>query len=378
MKAWYREKGCTRVLMESTAAYWRPVYEVLEEEEEGKEPFTLVLANAEAVKRVPGRKTDFSDARWLAQLGYFQMVNPSYVPPRGQRDLRDLLRLRRSLVETHAQKQNEVAELLQTAQVKLDSVVSDLFGKSGRAMLQALADGEVDAKKLAKLALGSLKEKNAALVTVLDGCFREHHRFQLGVLLGLIADVEKQIQAVDARIDSTLTDDFQEAIERLIEIPGIGEETARTILAEVGTDMTVFGTSERFCAWVGVVPGNNKSGGKRLRGKGARTRKGNRYAKTAFAIAATAASRKKGSWFRDKKFRLQARMGSAGKAVIAIAHSLARVVFKLLSTPGLRFQEADIRAVDARAAQSQITRAMKVLNGFGYDVQLNARAPALP
>ena len=300
LRDWLLAQGVTHVAMEGTGIYWRPVYELLED------AFELIVGNAHHIKNVPGRKTDVKDSEWLADLARHGLIAKSFVPPKPLRRLRELLRYRRKLMESRTAERNRLLKLLETANIKLASVASSVFGVSGRLMLQALIDGVATPAAMAALARGRLRKKATALERALEGRLDEHHRFLLQLQLRRLDAVDTDLLSLDARIDEALLP-YREQCEVLEQIPGVSRVVAAVIVAELGTDMTVFHSARHAAAWAGVCPGNNESAGKRMR---AGVRKGNVHLRTALIEAAVAASHTKGSYLRDKYYRLRARRGS--------------------------------------------------------------------
>jgi transposase len=284
MREWLQAEGCTHVGMESTGVYWMPVYTILEG------AFELIIGNATHIKQVPGRKTDVKDSEWIADLLRHGLIRRSFVPPKPLRELRELLRFRRKLIESTTCERNRMLKLLETANIKLATVVSDVFGVSGRNMLRALLEGRQTPSEMAKLARGSMRRKQPQLTAALDGRVEEHHRFLLEMQLERLEQLEKTIERLDHRIDEKLGP-YREQHVRLMQIPGIDRVGAAVLIAELGVDMSVFPSVRHCAAWAGVCPGNNESGGKR---KGHPTRKGNVHLTTALVQAAVAASRAKG------------------------------------------------------------------------------------
>ena len=265
LRAWLGSRGVTDVAMESTGVYWRPVYAVLEGD------FRLLLVNARHVKHVPGRKTDVRDSEWIAQLLECGLLKGSFVPPPEIRDLRDLTRLRKTLVEDRTAQVNRVGKILELANVKLASVVSDIMGVTGRRILDAMIGGEEDPKVLASLARGSLRGKRRELAAVVPGLIRDHHRFVLRRHLDLIDELSRLIDKLDMRIVAVTDIPFGAALDLLESIPGVGRRSAEAILAETGDDMSPFPTAGHFASWARLCPGNHESAGKRKRasiGKG--------------------------------------------------------------------------------------------------------------
>ena len=279
LRDWLQELGVTQVGMESTGVYWRPVYAVLE----GR--FDLIVGNARHIRNVPGRKTDVKDAEWIADLVRHGLIAKSFVPPAPLRELRELLRYRRKLVESQAAERNRLLKLLETANIKLASVASDVFGVSGRAMLRALIEGEASAEAMADLARGQLRRKHADLILALDGRVEEHHRFLLAMQLRRLEAIEADIAALDQRVGERLQPYCaQHAL--LMQIPGVDWLVAAVLIAEIGVDMSVFLSVYHLAAWAGVCPGNRESAGKQ---KSGRARKGNVHLRTMLVGAAISA-----------------------------------------------------------------------------------------
>jgi transposase len=345
--AWLQEWNCTHVAMESTGVYWKPVYNILEDHLE------VLLVNARHVKIVPGRKTDVSDAEWLADLLRHGLLRGSFVPPREQRNLRDLTRQRSKLVEERARQVNRLHKVLEDANIKLSSVATDVTGVSGRAMLAELIKGQADPATMAELARGRMRSKREALTKALTGRVKDHHRFLLEQHLIHIDFLDEQIQQfsrqIESQIDhmSTLPDyvvampdtdqsaaaqppeplTYARAIELLDTIPGIDRWLAQVIVAEMGIDMSRFPSEKHLASWAGVAPGNNQSGGKRRSGK---TSPGNRYLRKGSVQAARGASRKKNAYLKSKYHRIAARRGKK-KAIVAVAHSILVSAYHMLS-----------------------------------------------
>jgi transposase len=320
LRDWLRAEGCTHLAMESTGVYWKPVYAVLEGELE------IVVANAQHVKKVPGRKTDVKDAEWLADLLCHGLLRPSFVPPQPIRELRDLTRYRRKLVQSQAAERNRLLKLLESANIKLASVATDVFGVSGRLMLRALIEGQTSPKEMAQLAKNKLRNKIPELELALDGRIQEHHRFLLKLQLDRLEWVEKDIEVLQQRIQQKLQP-YTTQLALLDEIPGVDWTLAAVIIAELGVDMSVFENVSQLASWAGVCSGNNESAGKR---KSSRIPKGNVYLKTALVEAAHSAAKAKGTYLRDKFYRLKARRGYK-RAAVAIAHKILVAIYHMLS-----------------------------------------------
>jgi transposase len=367
LKSWLASEGCTHVAMESTGVYWMPVYNVLEGS------FELIVGNATHIKNVPGRKTDVKDSEWLANLCRHGLIRKSFVPPRDLRDLRDLTRYRRKLVESHTAEGNRLHRLLETANIKLTSVVSEILGVSGRLMLRAILKGESTPAQMADLAKRRLRSKMADLTLALDGRVTEHHRFLLQMQLDRVEQVERDLEKLDARIDEKLAP-YKKQLEQLKTIPGVDWVCAATIIAELGVDMSVFPTAEHAAAWAGVAPGNNESAGKR---KGQPTRKGNVHLTTALVQAAVCAARKKGSYLKDKYWRLKARRGPK-RAAMAVAHKILVATYNMLRTAS-EWKDLGEPYLDRLAPKAVKTQLVRRLEQLGYHVTLELlQPPAIP
>ncbi|TWA84525.1 transposase [Azospirillum brasilense] len=366
LRGWLKELAVTHVAMESTGVYWKPVYAVLECD------FTLLVGNAQHLKQVPGRKTDRKDAAWLAELLHHGLIRPSFVPPPEIRELRDLVHYRRSLVAAQTSERNRTLKLLEGAGLKLASVVSNVFGVSGMAMLKALTTGDATPETIAALAQGRLRRKRELLTAAAEQRLGEPQRSMLGVQLRRLAAVEADIADVESRITERM-ERFRVQPRLLTTIPGVNELTAATIIAEIGIDMTSFGSASRLAAWAGVCPGSSESAGKK---KTVATRKGNPQLKAVLVNAALSAARVGGSYFKDKYHRLKVRRG-AKRAAVAIAHKLLVVAFHLLST-GEPFRELGEGFLDQQARHRTTRRLIRRLNQLGYEVQIARRAEGGP
>jgi transposase len=286
----------------------------------------IVVANAQHVKKVPGRKTDVKDAEWIADLLCHGLLRSSFVPPKPIRELRDLTRYRRKLVESQSAERNRLLKLLETANIKLASVAADVFGVSGLLMLQALVEGKATPQEMAELAKRKLRKKIPELQLALEGKIEEHHRFLLKLQLDRLQAVEEDLTRLEKRIQQKL-EPYTVQLSLLREIPGVDWTLAAVIIAELGVDMSVFQSVSQLASWAGVCPGNNESAGKRKR---SHIPKGNVYLKTALVEAANAAARTKGTYLRDKFYRLKARRGYK-RAAVAIAHKILVSIYHMLS-----------------------------------------------
>jgi transposase len=362
MREWLVEAGCTHVAMESTGVYWKPVYAVLEG------GFELVVGNAHHIKNVPGRKTDVKDSEWIADLLRHGLIRKSFVPPKPLRELRDLLRYRRKLVESGASERNRLLAVLETANVKLASVASDVFGVSGRLMLNALIEGKSTPEQMARLAKGKLRDKLLELQLALEGSVQEHHRFMLSMQLRRLKAVEEELAKLDERIEQKL-EPYCEQHKRLMTIPGVDWYVAAMLIAEIGVDMKVFSTAHHLAAWAGVSPGNNESAGKHKAGK---ARRGNVYLKTALVTAALGASKTNGTYLKDKYFRLKARRGTM-RAAVAIAHKIVVAAYHMLSA-GKDYAELSDAYLDKLDETKTASRLVQRLERLGYNVKLDRKA----
>ncbi len=359
LAAWLLEQGITHVAMEATGVYWQPVYNVLEEH-----PFELLVVNAQHFKAVPGRKTDVKDAEWLADLLRHGLLRGSFIP---ERERRELVRYRKSLIRERASEINRIQKVLEGANIKLGSVASNILGVSGRQMLAAIIAGEEDPAVLADLARGKLQRKQAAREQALTGKLGAHQRYLLAEQLRHIDELEERIERLSAELADRLArvPADAEAVERLDSIPGVGPATAEVIVAEVGTDLSRFPTAKHLASWAGLCPGNRESAGKRQSG---RTRKGNPWLREALVEAAEAAVRVKGTVFQALYQRLAARRGRK-RAILAVAHRLLVVAYQLLQK-GEAYREVGADAFDERQRVVTGRRLAKRLQTLGFRVPL--------
>jgi transposase len=358
--------GVTRVVMEATSDYWKPVFYILE-----AHGFETWLVNAKDVKHLPGRpKTDKLDAVWLCKVAERQMIRPSFVPPPQIRRLRDVTRYRIDLVGVRTAEKQRVEKLLEDACIKLSVVASDIFGVSGRAMLDALARGERNPKVLAQLARTRLRGKITALEEAFTGHFTDHHSFLLSKMLTRIDALEADIAELDQRIE-VMTAPFAAAVARLDEIPGIGPIAAAVIIAEAGLDMSRFPTAQHLCSWAKFAPGVKESAGKK-KGKGS-TGHGNRYLARVLGEAAVCASRT--DTFLGERYRRIARRRGKKKAIVAAGRSILVIVWHLLSDPDARYADLGSDFFDKRLNPERRKRAhIHQLEALGYKVTLEPAA----
>lgn len=366
LREWLLSQGCTHVAMESTGVYWKPVYALLEG------AFEIVVANAQQVKKVPGRKTDVKDAEWIADLLCHGLLRSSFVPPPPIRALRDLTRYRRKLVETQTAERNRLLKLLETANIKLASVATDVFGVSGRLMLKALVKGEASPQEMAGLAQKRLRGKIPELVPALEGKLQEHHRFLLRLQLDRLEAAEKDLALLEQSIREKLQP-YEVQLALLDGIPGVNWTLAAVIIAELGVDMSVFQNVAQLTSWVGVCPGSNESAGKR---KSSRIPKGNVYLKTALVEAAQSAAKAKGTYLRDKFYRLKARRGYK-RAAVAVAHKILVAIYHMLSNQVVYNELGDVY-LDTLNKHRITHNLVHRLERLGYIVTLEIPEQNLP
>lgn len=361
LSAWLREQEVSAVVLESTGVYWWPVFSILE-----ADGVPITVANAQQVRGRPGRKTDVGDAHWLAELLRHGLVRASFIPPAEIRRLRELTRYRTTLVAQKAHEVRRLQKVLESANIKLGDVATDVMGVSGRQMMQAIVRGESDPAVLANLALGRLAAKREALTAALDGRIEDHHRLLLGVILTHITAIEESIRAMDAAIREALVP-FAGAVTLLESIPGINATAAATIIAEIGVDMTRFPTAGQLASWAGVCPGMNRSGRRTL---SARTTKGDLWLRRVLGQCAWAAIRQKGSCFGAQFKRIVVRQGKQ-KAAMAVAHRLLVVIHHVLRT-GELYRELGPDYVRPRDAEKVARRHVARLEALGYAVTLTS------
>jgi transposase len=365
MVEWLQEQGCRVVAMESTGVYWKPVYNLLEAAE--CEP---MVVNAQHIKAVPGRKSDVRDAEWIADLLRHGLLRPSFIPDRPQRELRELVRYRRSLVQERSREVNRLQKVLEGANLKLGSVASDVLGRSGRDMLEAICRGEADVAKLAGLARGRLREKSSELEQALRGLVGEHQRWLLREQLGHIEELEARLGRVSAEIGRRLAP-FEPLLERLDTVPGIGRRIAEDLLAEIGTDMSRFPTHRHLASWGKICPGNRRSAGQ---AKPEHIGRGNRWLRASLVEAAHAAACSRDTFLAAQYHRLARRIGK-NRAAVAVAHSLLVIVYHLLREGG-SYQELGATFHEQRSQKAIVRRLRRRLEDLGFDVTLQAKEAA--
>jgi transposase len=359
---WLKAHGVTHVVMEATGDYWKPVWHILEDD------FELMLVNARDVKQVPGRKTDVSDAAWLCQLAEAGLLRASFVPPKPIRDLRLLTRYRRTQIAERRREAQRLHKALEDTGIKLDCVATDILGKSGRAMLDALIGGTTDPEVLAELARGKLRKKIPALREALQGRFEALHALLIGAIVAHLDFLDEQITSLSQAIEEQIAP-FAAARELLMTIPGVGQRTAEVIIAEIGTDMTVFPSAGHLASWAGQCPGNDQSAGKRRSG---RTRKGSKHLNAALKDAAMAAMRTNDSYLQALYRRKKPQAGH-GRALGAVKHSMICAAWHMLST-GELYNDLGGDYYSRRNPQRQTKRLVAQLERLGHTVTLQEAA----
>lgn len=363
---WLRASRVKQVAMESTGVYWKPVFNILESE------FKIMVVNAQHIKHVPGRKTDINDAQWIAELLQHGLITGSFIPERPQRDLRDLVRYRTSLIQDRTKEANRVQKVLEDANIKLGSVASNVLGVSGRDMLDAIIRGIDDPEALAQLARGRMKSKIDELERALTGKVRASHRLLLRLHLEHIDDLNAKIEALNEEIDERMLPFKQnDELRRLDDIPGVGKDVAQIIIAELGINMERFPSAGHAASWAGLVPGKNESAGRNRSGK---IRPGNKHLKRALVQAAHAASRARDNYLAAQFRRLAARRGKK-RAAVAVAHSILVVAYHMLRE-GTEYRELGGDFFDHRNHDQLQRSLVKRLEKLGYTVSLEPTAVA--
>lgn len=357
---WLMGLGVTHVAMESTGVYWKCVYYILEGD------FELLLVNPTHMKNVPGRKTDATDAAWIAELLAHGLLRASFVPPKPIRELRDLTRYRKALTEERSRQVNRIHKVLEDAGVKLANVATDIMGVSGRAMMQSLIEGVADPDALADLAKGRMRAKLPELHKALTARFTGHHAFLLERMLAHVADLEADIGAVSERIGEHIVP-FEDKVELLDTIPGVGRLSAEIILAEIGPDMTQFPSAGHLASWAGICPGQNESAGKRKSGK---TRKGSEALRSTLTECARSAARTKDTYLSERYRQIMRRRGDK-KAIVAVAHDILTTCWYLLSR-GEPYFDPGPTVLRERTEEDIRKRAICQLEKLGHKVTLEA------
>jgi transposase len=362
VRDWLQACGVTHVAMESTGVYWKPLYYVLED------GVTVLLVNMQHLKQVPGRKSDVQDSAWLAQLLECGLLRGSLVPPAPIRDLRDLTRYRKKQIEDRAREVNRLTKVLEEAGLKLASVLSDVLGRSGRLILDALLGGTTEASVLAELARGRLRAKIPALRLALQAQFRPHQAFLIGQILAKIDFLEEQIATLSDEIDRQVRP-FEPVIARLMTIPGVKRRNAVTVFAETGGDMTRFATAGHLCSWGAMCPGQNESAGKRRSGK---TRSGNRCLRGALIESGLAITRAKDTALRARYLRVKRHRGHK-KAILAVGHQILEIAYYLMRD-GVTYRELGPDYFARRDRARTVRRSLRQLEALGYRVTLEDAA----
>lgn len=360
LSAWLIENDCQMTAMESTGSYWKPIYNILEAEN-----VPVIIANAQHIKAVPGRKTDVKDSEWIADLLRHGLVNASFVPPRELRDLRELVRYRKSLIQERAREFNRIQKVLEGANIKLGSIISNIDGKSGCAIVDAIIGGETDPKKLANFAKGSLRKKQDILGRSLTGLINDHLRNILFLMRRHVRCLDELVETTDLQIYSYLIAE-NDVLERLMTIPGVGPKSAEVIVSEIGTDMSQFPSARHLASWAGICPGNNESAGKRYSG---RIRKANNNLKTTLAQCAKVNALKRGTYLNAQYYRIAARRGP-NRATIAVAHTILIIAYHIIKD-GTVYHELGDNYFDELKKDAILNRSLRRIEALGYDVTVS-------
>lgn len=355
---WLSERGVTHVAMESTGVYWKPVYNLLEGD------FEAMVVNAQHIKAVPGRKTDVKDAEWIAKLLQHGLIRGSFIPDRPQRELREVVRYRRSIIRQRAQVVNRIQKVLEGANIKLSNVATDVVGASGKAMLKAMINGTEDPKVLAEMAKGRLRKKRTELEEALKGLISAHQRMMLESLLRHLDFLDKEISQLDEEVEQRMRP-FEETIRRITEMPGMGRRNAEEVLAEIGSDMSRFPSANHLASWARMCPGNNESAGKRLSG---RIGHANSWLRSALVEAAWSASRTKETYFSAQYHRLASRRGRK-KAIIAVGHTILVDIYHIIHDK-TDYRDLGANYFDKRKSSFVIHNAMRRIEQLGFKVTL--------
>jgi transposase len=360
LKEWLSQCQVTHVAMESTGVFWKPIFNLLED------AFTLLLVNAQHIKAVPGRKTDVKDAEWIADLLRHGLVRSSFVPERSQRELRELVRYRRTMIEERASEVNRIQKVLEGANIKLSSVATDIMGVSGKAMLEAMIKGVDDPQVLADMAKGTLRKKKASLEEALQGIISNQQKMLLKIQIEHLEFLDKQIEQLDEEINKRMQP-IEESIKSLDDIPGMDRRNAEEVLAEIGTDMTRFPTSAHLSSWAGLCPGNNESAGKR---KSGRTRNGNRWLCSALVRAARSTTRRSNNYLAALYHRIVRRRGDK-RAIFAVAHSMVVIIYNMLKSKSVYHDLGELY-FDKCDQERLVRRTVQRLEKLGFNVSLQA------
>lgn len=359
LRDWLLEHQCPVVAMESTGVYWRPVHNILEGY------VHVVLVNARHYKNVPGRKTDIGDSQWLAELLRHGLVKGSFIPPHQIRQWRDLTTTRKQFVLTEADYRRRVQKLFECANIKLDSVISDLFGKSGRnlmVLLLTVPTEEICKDNIQECLRGKLCKKAEEVFRAIKGFFTDHHRFLLTSYLNIIDELRENTHQIDSKLREVMKDEH-DVLGRLKEIPGISDTSAATVISLLGTTLESFPTSASLCSWAGLCPGNNESAGKR---KSGRSPVRNHPLKTTLVEVAWSAIKTRGSYYKEKYYKLKARRG-AKRAIIAIAHKILKAIYSIIKY-GKGYKELGGDYLDKRSEKMQLQRLKKLAQRHGFSL----------
>ena len=360
---WLHENECEMVAMESTGSYWKPLYNVLESQE-----LAAMVVNAQHMKAVPGRKTDQKDAEWIADLLQHGLLKSSFIPSKAQRELRELVSYRRSLVGEKIRELNRLQKMLEGGNIKLSGTISDVNGKTGRNILNALVRGEViNRERLSELVVSHVKANPNQLLDDLQGMLTPLQRKMIGVVLKHIDELDKHIAELNDEIDNNMSDGDKARVAQLDSIPGIAPDSAKTILSIIGTDMNRFPSANHLCSWAGIAPGNNESAGKRLSG---RITKGNKVLKSTLVQCANAAVRVKSSFFYAQYQRLSVRRGKK-RAVVAVAHSILIAIYHMLKY-GRIFRDLGADYYNQFNRERKVNALLRKLHQLGWEQQDSA------
>jgi len=356
LRSWLLEHDCPVVAMESTGVYWRPIHNILEGDIE------VILVNARHIKNVPGRKTDIADSRWLAGLLQHGLLRGSFIPVKEVRQWRELSRIRRKNRDTISDYKRRTHKLFETANIKIDSVVSDLFGVTGRNLIALLVSGltEISLADIESCARGTLRDKVAELHRSIQGFFEDHHRFQLASLMRILEMLEAENENIDQRMKK-LMQKHNNLLKRMDDVPGINELSAQYILSELGPELNTFSSAGALASWSGLCPGNNESAGKR---KSGRSPVHKHHLKTIMIEVAWAAVKKKGSYYRDKYWRLRYRLGPK-KAIVAIAHKIIKALYAIIKK-GETYKELGEEFLAERGKKQKMTKVRREAKELGF------------
>lgn len=360
LRDWLKQNCITHVAMESTGVYWKPVFNILEED------FEILLVNARHIKNVPGQKTDKKDSRWIAKLLLSGLLKGSFIPPKHIRELRDLTRYKRKVIEQISSEKNRIHKLLEDANIKLSSVVSNLSGVTATKIIDAMIDGQEDVNELVKLRHGKMQSSIEELASALKGKLTVHHKFLLQTINESIADKNKIIAKIDLQIDKQLSEyEMNQDAELLATIPGVGKEGASYILAELGNNMNQFPDEQHLTSWAGMSPGNNESAGKK---KSTRITHGDKYLKVLLVQCAWAATRTKGTYLRSKYDSLVGRRGKK-RALIAVGHKILIAAYYILKDK-VEYKEMGAEYLQELKKDKQIRKHLQLLKELGVDVEI--------